>query len=576
MPENINLLVLVDGKESERLDEMVIKTWDDVQTGVSTYRRAKRGLVTYFHTHIQTVTGVDAVEAVVSIGTGIAIAVLSSAVIAASVGTFGALPISMVIAGFVALIAKKIFDAVRSKYEKDTVLDWLEKFSNGGNPPPPTDESAKEDEYLAIAIIHEYAKDYEKIEKLIPKVAESLNETIQTVKGKLRKLYEENPTLRKSGKLTNNYGFAKYPKYEPLTELVSRLDRTEKYSHWLDTYFLLQANRVKDFAENKGYKDAEEFIMKEALFQASQSGLHTGCSKDLCLSPSSNELTVKNLTDQEKDALAKRSKLAKKLSNPAERNGLVSKMTNANSALVQASQLDPEIPNESLFSEVTEISRDVVVDTAQGMPFTVLTSSAVNPAFSDPIGDQVTKNTFTANLFNSSGVTAQTMNNTAAATAASSAAMAPVGFLVGKSLQAAIQYATETKPLKEKVGAFRKKLHKENFSEDEFKKELEKIFTKDVGGYAVNANIALRALHLAVRHYPGRIKDRLEKLKTLFEKLKVRNHDNVASAFTSCSEAHTAVRYVLKVHHYNEKMIVNLALVRLFSEQLKKKIYFEL
>ncbi|MBJ7255280.1 MAG: hypothetical protein JHC69_00625, partial [Akkermansiaceae bacterium] len=153
-----NFVLLVDKNESKRVDEMCLRTWEDVQTGVSTYRRAKRGLITYFHTHIQTTTGVDAVEALVSVGTGIGIAVLTSAVIAASVGTFGALPIAMVIAGFAALIAKRIFDAVRSKYEKDTVLAWLKKVSEG-TIPMPTNDSARQDEYLASAILHEYAKD---------------------------------------------------------------------------------------------------------------------------------------------------------------------------------------------------------------------------------------------------------------------------------------------------------------------------------------------------------------------------------------------------------------------------------
>lgn len=572
-----NLFVLVDGKERERVDEMCLRTWEDVQTGVSTYRRAKRGLITYFHTHIQTTTGVDAVEAVVSIGTGIAIAVLTSAVIAASVGTFGALPIGMVIAGFVALIAKKIFAAVRSKYEKDTVLAWLEKVSNGGSIPDPTDDSAHEDEYLATAIIHEYAKDFDKIENLIPMVARDSGLTEAFIKANLRGLYLDgkNHHLRKNGKLTDNYGFGlKYAKYTPSQELMSRLHRTEKYSKWMDAYFTFQLGRVKDFAEDQGYKDAENFIMKEASFQASQSGLHASCQMDLCLNPAQNDLTTRPLTPQETAELEKRSKFAKILQNPAERNGLLAKMRSANSSHVEGAEIDLPVLNESIFSEIFEVSRDVVIDTAQSMPFALSTSSAVNQSLQDPIANLVSTNTFTANAFSATGVTAQTVGNVAAGTAASAAAMAPVGLLVGKSVQAAIQYATETKPLKEKVGAFRNLLHKQP-SEDDFKSELKQIFTDEVGGYAVSANVALRALNLAVRHYPGRIKERLEKLKSLFEKLKVRNHDNVASVFTSCSEAHKAVRYVLKVHHYTEKMIVNLALARVFSDQLKKKVFYE-
>jgi hypothetical protein len=45
--------------------------------------------------------------------------------------------------------------------------------------------------------------------------------------------------------------------------------------------------------------------------------------------------------------------------------------------------------------------------------------------------------------------------------------------------------------------------------------------------------------------------------------------------FTSCTEAHKAVRYVLKVNHYTEKMIVNLALARVFSDELKKKVFYQ-
>jgi hypothetical protein len=544
MPENITMIALVDEKESDRVNEMVIGTWEDVQTGVSTYRRAKRGLITYFHTHIQNITATDNIETVVSIGTGIAIAVLSSAVIAASVGTLGALPVSMVVAGLVALISKKIFDAVRSKFEKDTLLAWLEKFSNGVNFPDPSENSAKEDEYLAIAIIHEYAKDYEKIQKLIPKVAVSEGKTEQVIKRELRKLYKDHPELVKVGNLTNNYIFAKYPKYEALSELVSRLHRTENYSKWLDAYFLFQSKRAKDFAEDEKLKYAEEFIMKEALFQASQSGLHSGCSNDLCLSPGSNDLIRRDLTPQQRDDMQKRSMLAKKLINPAERSGLISKMTST--ALSQRSQIDLEITNDGLFSEVKEIVKEVVIDAVHGQA-------------TEEAGDLVQQN----------------ISGALSGTAGSAAALAPVGLLVAKSVQALIQYTTETKPLKEKIGVIRKKLHKENFSEDDFKSELKKIFSKDVGGYAVTANIALRALNLAVRHYPGRIKDRLDKLIALKKILKERRKDNIASCFSSCSEAHKAVQHILKVHHYNEKMIVNLALVRLFSDQLKKKIYHE-
>jgi hypothetical protein len=267
-------------------------------------------------------------------------------------------------------------------------------------------------------------------------------------------------------------------------------------------------------------------------------------------------------------------KLAQIIKDPAKRNGLLAKLTIARASPAAGSDVDLEVSTESMFQEVVTVTRDVVLDTVQGSPYALSTASAVNASFQDPIANLISTDTFTANAFNSSNVTAQTMSNTASASAGSAAAMAPVGFFVGKSVQAAIQYVTETKPLKEKVGAFRRMLHQEP-SEADFKKELEKIFTKDVGGYAVTANVALRALQLAVRHYPERIKERLEKLKALFENLKVRSHDEVASAFTSCVEAHKAVRHVLKVHHYTEKMIVNLAMVRVFSSQLKRKVFFE-
>lgn len=568
-----NLFVLVDGKERERVDEMCLQTWEDVQTGVSTYRRAKRGLITYFHTHIKTITGVDAVEAVVSTGTGISIAILTSAVIAASVGTFGALPIGMVITGFVALITKKIFAAVGSKYEKDTVLDWLEKVSNGGSIPDPTDDSAHEDEYLATAIIHEYAKDFDKIEKLIPMVAKDLLKPTENIKSNLRHLYTNNKHLAKDGKLTYNNFFIKKSIYTPFEELISRLHRSEKYSKWMDTYFTFQLSRIKDFAEDPGYKNAENFIMKEVTFQASQSGLHASCRMDLCLIPAENDLKRSTLTDEQTEILEKRSKFARLLQDKNKRNNLLNNMMSANSSHVNESEIDLQFSNESLFSNLLEVSRDVAVDTIFSLPSTIVTSSVVGA--SDQIAESVSKNTFTANAVSASGVNAQTVGNVAAGTAASAAAMAPVMFLAGKSAQAAIQYITQTKPLKEKVGAFRNLLHKQP-SEDDFKSELNLIFTSKVGKYAVSANLALRALNLAVRHYPERIKERLEKLKALFEKLKIRNNDNVASSFTSCSEAHKAVRYILKVHHYTEKMIVNLALARVFSDQLKKKIFYEI
>lgn len=575
MPDQ-NFVLLVDQNESKRVDEMCLRTWEDVQTGVSTYRRAKRGLITYFHTHIQTTTGVDAVEALVSVGTGIGIAVLTSAVIAASVGTFGALPIAMVIAGFAALLAKKIFDAVRSKYEKDTVLAWLKKVSEGGSIPMPTNDSAHQDEYLASAILHEYAKDFVKIEKLIPKVATAINKSEQYIKDNLKDIYEKNKTniaLVMEGKLSNNYGFGlKYAKYTPSQELMSRLDRTEKYSQWLDAFFQLQMTRIKEFTEDPGYKDAENFIMNEAQFQASQSGIHKDCSNDLCLSPSLMDVTNQALTPEQNAQLNKRSKLAKLWSDPAQKNALLAKMANVRN--VSISDVDLEVSSESTLSQVLDISYEVVVDNVQALPYTLSTSSVVSSSLSDPIADSINTGGFTTNAFSASNVTSESIAATAEAAAGSSAAMAPVGFLVGKSVQAAVQYVTETKPLKEKVGKLRKLLYRDN-TEEQLNDELKQILKKDVGRYAVTANIALRALHLAVRHYPERIKERLDKLKALFDKLKVRNHDNVASVFTSCTEAHKAVRYVLKVNHYTEKMIVNLALARVFSDELKKKVFYQ-
>lgn len=546
---------LDDTTATNRCEDLIKKTWDSIQTGDGKIRQAKRGLSTFYDTNIKTTNGVDVVETLVSVGTGIGIAVLTSSVIALSVGSMGAIPIAMVISFILAILAKKFFNLIRSTRSKSRALQELDLIHQGQ-----AGVIKVEDSDLAEAFITEIYKDIRKIDALLEENASDVQ------KNAVRSSYSHLGMAY--GKLSTNYLFFKSANYGYAVEVGSRLKRIDVYADWLEKYFQLLQKTSADLLDDN-FKQTEEWIYRNLLLKVAITDNHLNCTGDLCCAPGLADLKEINTNNKSVDDFLKSSKIKEF----ADRNQgkSIQQVAATGPKRPQFIYTDPEEPTYR--SEMVETAGLVIVDTAQGTPFSVLTNTAINSNFTDPIANAVTSNGINASLVGQASIEAgQTASATAAGAAASSAAFAPLGFAVGKTVEIAIAHYKTNLPVQNKVNVMRRLLQNSASTEEEITQGMEEMLK------GVNEKMALRALNKCTEHYPIRIQARMKKLHDMCVKF---NEDNTSlnsrykSVFNSCGQAQAFVRYILKIHHYIDKQNAHISMIANLIKILHKRAYHE-
>jgi len=576
----------------KRAYDMVGKTWNALKNGgdgkvyqkrtgnVKIFRKTRRSLKTYWDTHH--VEGSKVTEALVGIGIGIGIAILSSSVLAASVGTFGALPIAMAIGILLALVTKQIFKIYRNQMKKKLALEWLEKIENDPNLKPELEQ-----DNVAAAFISELYKDIPKIDWALKKYVhfemkdEQKRFELTGVRDSNRRNRLTNPDLKRDflkfaqnvRSSTRLHSGSEYEEEDPRkleVELGVRAKRVIAYTGWLDKYFdiLREASQeLEANQEHQGLVDLEDQVMELVALQVSASGNHTknGC-KQCCFGP-----PPPGLSSDWKEAPMDKIREEKFRLN----SDILNRMKELKNKGLSDLANDPSEFGEvegSLstvgFDDVKDTTLDNIVGTTQGLPYTILTNDHIVSKGVDPLANLVTHGTqgFDANLIGHVGhVTGQEILKQAGGAAVGSAVFAPVGFLISQGLGLLLENLRQNRPVQNKVSKMR-----QNFHGGLSKQEVEKFLlemAKDLDQSKV-----LRALEMSANHYPKRIKDRLDKLMDLCNQIKLRTP---VIDLKGCDEAQALVRYVLKINNNIEKQILNVALLQIWVRILSKRCLHE-
>ena len=538
-----------DTTSTNRSHDLVKKTWDSIQSGDGKIRQAKRGLSTYYDTSIKTTTGLDVVETLVGVGTGIGIAVLTSSVIALSVGSMGALPIAMVISFILAILAKKFFNLIRSTRSKSRALHELDLIARGqaGN-------IKVEDSDLAEAFITEIYKDIRKIDALLEKNATAAE------KNTVRASYSHLGTA--SGKLTTNGIFSKSSKFDYSFEIGSRLKRIDVYAAWLENYFQLVQKTSAELLDDK-FEETEAWIYRNLLLKIAITDNHSNCTNDLCCAPGLNDLREINTNQQSIDNFLNTSKV-KEFADK-----------NQGKSIQQVALTAPKKTQLNL-EDTDSTSEDEGINTAVGGVEGAITEHTLQPL--NALIEGATTKVSGADVvspkdFGQAPVEAgQTLAATAASAAASGAAFSLLSLAVGKAVEVAIVRYKTNLPVQNKVNSMRKLLQNPLSSEEDITDGLKEMLK------GMDEKMALRALNKSTEHYPIRIQSRLKKLHDMCVKF---NEDNASlnsrykSVFKSCGQAQAFVRYILKIHHYIDKQNAHIAMIATLIKILHKKAYNE-
>jgi hypothetical protein len=499
---------------SQKTRDMITGTWNDIQLGgKGKFRRAKRALVTYADTAIKTTTGVDAVEKLVSIGTGVALAIFVSGAIAASVGTFGAMPIMLVIGALVTILTKKIFAAVRAINAKKLALKKLSEFATSMPDPEVKDFQT------AASFLTEIYKDIGKINVILTKLNVKKGTNLKTT-------YADKTTYKLGDELTKrSWGFkveVTDPK-ELANILGARLQRITKYCEWLQKYCGV-LNLASVDLQDDCFADIENKIMHLVFWQVSSKGQHASCPRENCYAPGDGDVATRELTEQEVKTWVKNSKLYTQFANNQKQSAALFQ-----SKAGTAVDIDDEL-EDSIGDQAKDFAKDIGTDFAFDQLIEKTAGDAMEEAF-DHVGAAVLGSHVTFGL--SSGV-----------------AMA--------------RQIHQKQQLHAKSGKIRQML----FSSDDAK-TIEAEF--DALMKELNTAKVLRILNLCANHYPSRIEDRFKKMKDALEKVKSRT----PFQFTSCVEAQKFVRYLLKVHHYVGKQMTYTAILQVWVETLRKTAFHE-
>ncbi len=577
---------LSDRTSKQRTAEMATSTWKAIQNGNGKVRRVRRCIITYIDTNVRNLRTIQVPEALVSIGLGIGVSILSSAVLAAGVGTFGALPISIALGILLSILAKKIFDAIKAAQAKNLAL----KIANS-NPSDLPQPEVKDDE-IAEALIGEVFKDTKKVVELMTKIVED-NKKWNTVfpgQNDYRNVtdinaFKQSPELyfpeqnAKLGQLHRSGGEGAL--YKPHIEVASRLLRLKKYKIWLDKYFNVLKLAIGDFRADE-FVRLEDWVVKTVETQVSAHGNHRACPDDFCYGPDAEDLQKVPLSDNEKQqARVLYSDILENSKSFQSQNQMLSQLkATRNPVQVQNDDDDPS-PLKKLddgLNKMTEswdrmgpnfkITREEVrkklltevVKSPQtfGTNTDIGGSNLISQHISQQMGDK-----FHHVLFGVSQDTAGQMGVAAVGSLAMSSFMAPISFLIGKAIGQYFYSRDINRPVMNHVGKLRKMMHYGNT--EELEKELKKVWDGKI-----NQKQAVRAMTMCSRHYPERVKDRLDKLKTLLEKLNLVTVQ-ARSPYGNCPEAQKAMRYLLKVHHNAEKHLVHLALLEMVIDEVYNK-----
>jgi hypothetical protein len=546
---------LDDTKVVKRSEDVIKETWDSIRNRNGKIRRTKRGLTTFYNTSIKTTKGVDVVESLVAVGTGIGIAVLSSSVIALSVGSMGALPIAMVMSFILAILAKRFFNLIRSTIAKSRALDELNLIADSFK-----SQIKIQDSDLAAAFINEIYKDIKKIDALLDKNASPED------KKAVRSTYTSGEAHRKLSKNNFLYKTSIFP-FE--FEIGSRLKRIDTYVDWLNEYFDLLQKDSNDLLDDN-FKQTEEWIYRNLILKAAVTNNHRSCTNDICFQPEEQDLTKLICTNNDIDAYLTNSKITDIA--VKNRGKSIQQVANTAPQITNPVFLDIEEEDDDS-SEVKEAVGLVVFDSAIGLPFAISTNPEIAKNAVDPIANAANPNGINAALIgHASPEAGQTLTATVEGAAASSAAFAPLGFALGKGIEAAIEYYKTNLPVQNKVNAMRKLLQNDASTEDEIKEGMEEMLK------GIDEKMALRALNKCTNHYPKRIHARLKKLQDMCSKLNESTtslNSRYESVFSTCGEAQAFVRHILKVHHYIDKQAVHIAMIRSLIQLLQKRAYRE-
>lgn len=524
---------LSDKGHQTRLKLLLTEVSKEVQNRIP-LQRMKASIRTFRHT--RAVSGRHAGFFVVERSLKITFAVLAvPAIVVATVGTAGILPVGFVITAAAAWGVKRAFSTLNHMLDVNDVLNTLGDFerspeSSGPNLSP---NELQKTLLMARNMVDKLISDIDKLSKKeIPKYLDALKKSgvsslpsdSELIKEVLQmgKFASENAT-RQHGPLTLLSVTAKSKSAPNAVSLVHlRLQRIQGYLRWI--HQLVEGLKLQTLQELAETQELEFNLIQRISLQVHAGGNHAACDGNLCFGPSSDDLVPGPLTQVQVD------------------ENIFNAIRNT------YSKLTPEtfstIKQQAELAETNDSNRiQKILDLGQKEGSKVTIDDQADQ-LGESIADFSTSLTgeFASKIFSD---------------------------LFSDVLKGVVDLTRESvkvnRPLFARVQEVQEALHASGRAsvDDEIVKMAEKN----------DLNAIRRALNKSTYHYPNRVADRATKFKAMCHKLDTRSNTMGQSVFVNCTEAAAALRYLLKVYHNAEKQMIHLHFVSLGIDSLSRKVF---
>jgi hypothetical protein len=471
-------------------------------------------------------------------------------VVAASIASFGTLPIAAAVIAIAGLAASKVYTVVRHSSDVTAILDRAKKGENLDQgialrwervkPDGLSDETVEIAEKIFTKLISDVKKLRDELDEFIESVHKSASSTRWSHTAAVGYLLKAEAEIHRDGSHTPGKGakwgkgnfisWAIYPLSTKSGDIpakshvpLHRLRRIRYYLRWMREYMILLEQAAAEAVS--AANTVEEVLLAVALRQVVMEGNHGSCG-NVCFRARTQDI-------QEPPPSARQTGAG-----PAPQAGVFGLTTGVDADWAYTSAADR--------AGYLRAGREAVAGQVVG-------------AATAPAQEALT------------GQLAQTVAS-GLGEAAGAAALGMFGTLIGDAISFATKEAFKryhsTRPLQGRARMIQEAM-RENDGGTLDAKVAELAGQNDV-------EAVLTSFLLAHSHYPTRVKERMDKLSGLVNALpNVSGPGAPYSPFTDCRHAATAFRYLAKVYHQAEKMRIHILFVGFALDAIDQKIFRE-